>query len=244
MGRDCIAAVDNTVCFLAEDGTVRAIRGGTPVIISTPAIANIIARWNDPSTARAFSFTLRNHQFWALRHADGCVVWDASAPPGDDSWHVRKSYGAATWKIAFAQRAWGVTILGDATSGKLYTLDADTHTEAGAVMERYLVTDTLGPGEYFTLNSIEALIEPGVGLLSGQGSDPKVWLRLSRNGGHTFGARMERRIGERGDYEKRITWNGGFGPFRPQGGVLELGISDPVPFVLKGAWADFTADVS
>ena len=52
------------------------------------------------------------------------------------------------------------------------------------------------------------------------------------------------RIGERGDYEKRITWNGGFGPFRPQGGVLELGISDPAPFVLKAAWANFTQDVS
>jgi len=246
-GRDAVAAVDNSIAFLARDAqgglSIRLIRGGTPVIISNPAIMATVESWSDVSTAQAFGFSFRNHQFWALRHTDGCIVWDASAPP-EDAWHVRKSYGSDTWRIGYAVGIWGVTILADATTGKLYTLDADTHSEAGTTLERYVVTAPLGPGAYFTLNSVELLIEPGVGLVSGQGSDPKVWMRLSRNGGRTWGARLERRIGERGDYEKRIIWNGGFGQFRPEGGVLEMGISDPVPFVMKGATADFTVDVT
>ncbi len=241
MGRDCVAAVDNTVGFLASDGTVRLLRGGTPVVISTPAIANIIASWTDPGTATAFSYSLRNHQFWVLRHDDGCVIWDASAP-SEEAWHVRKSYGSETWNVGFCVAAWGRVILGSAITGKIYTLDADTHAEDGEPLVRRVVTEPLGPGSYFTLNEVELLIEPGVGILAGQGSDPEVWMQLSRNGGKTWGARMTRRIGERGDYERRIVWGGGFGQFRPEGGVVAFGVSDPVPFVIKGAQADYTVD--
>lgn len=240
-GRDCVASVDNTVAFLAADGTVRVVRGSTAIVISTPAIASIIAGWSNPGEAVAFSYSLRNHQFWVLRHADGCVVWDASAPAAE-AWHVRKSYGSDTWRIAFCVRAWGVTILGEADTGKLHTLDAEAHDEAGEPLVRRVVTEPLGPGSYFTLNEVELLVEPGVGLVSGQGSEPKVWMELSRNGGKTWGARMERRIGARGEYEKRIIWDGGFGQFRPEGGVVAFGCADPVSFVVKGAQADFTVD--
>lgn len=240
-GRDSIASVDNTVAFLANDGTVRVVRGGTPVIISTPAIANEIAGWTDKGLARAFAFSLRNHQFWVLRHPDGCVIWDASAPM-QDAWHIRRSYGLNTWNIGYAVSIWGETILADYTAGKLYTLDADTHTEASEPLIRYVATEPLGPGSYFTLNELELMIEPGVGINGGQGEDPKVWAELSRNGGKTYGARMERRIGARGEHDKRIVWDGGFGQFRPEGGVVAFGMSDPAPFVVKGAMADFTVD--
>jgi hypothetical protein len=244
-GRDCLAPVDNTVAFLAVDKgggfTVRIIRGGTAVIISTPAIAHLISQWADPGAAKAFSYSLRNHQFWVLRHADGCVVWDASAAP-DDAWHVRKSYGSETWAPAYAAHIWNTVILGAADTGALYTLDMDTYAEAGEPLVRYVQTEPLGPGQYFTLNEVELLVEPGVGLLSGQGSDPEVWMELSRNGGKTWGSRMTRKLGQRGEYEKRIVWDGGFGQFRPEGGVVRFGISDPVSLAIKGAFADFTVD--
>ena len=244
-GRMAVAPVDNTLAFLAKDKgggyTVRVIRGGSAIIVSTPAIANTITQWNDPTVAQAFGFSFRNHQFWALRHPDGCLVWDASAP-GEDAWHVRRSFGSQTWNIGYAVSIWGGVVLGSAVNGALYTLDQDTHTEAGEALVREIVTEPLGPGSYFTLNEIEAMIEPGVGTLSGQGADPKVFLELSRNSGRTWGARMERRIGGRGDYDRRIVWGGGFGQFRPEGGVLRLGMSDPAPFVIKGAMADYTVD--
>lgn len=239
-GRDCVASVDNSVAFLANDGTVRIIRGGTPLVISTPAIAETIGRWTDPGAARALAFAFRNHQFWALRHNDGCVVWDASAP-GEDSWHVRRSYGSETWRVTHAVTIWGRVLFADAT-GKIYTMDPDVCDEAGEALIRSVTTGPMGPGGPFTLNEIEVLMEPGVGVITGQGSDPDVWLELSRNGGKTFGARMTRKAGMRGEFEKRIIWSGGFGQFRPEGGVVRVGISDPVQFVIKGAQADYTVD--
>lgn len=243
-GRDCVAAVDNSVAFLANDGTVRIIRGGTAVVISTPAIADIIASWTVPGNAQAFSFTLRNHSFWVLRHAEGCVMWDASLGGNpEQAWSVRKSYGSDTWRIAYAANIWSKTIFGDADTGKLYTMDVNTHAEADDPLVRELVSMAMGPGGVpFTLNGVEILFEPGVGIVTGQGSDPEVWMQLSRNSGRTFGARVTRKLGARGNYEKRIIWQSGYGQFRPEGGVISLGCSDPVPFVLKQAFADFTPD--
>ena len=248
-GTHCIAAVDNTVVFLAADKegglTVRAIRGGTALIVSTAAIINTIESWDTPGDAQAFSFGFRNHKFWCLRHDDGCVVLDMSNPVAEDAWHVRKTYGTNTWSVAYAASIWDSIILADADTAKIYTLDADTHAEASTDLVRELVTEAMGPsGSYFTLNAVELLIEPGVGVLSGQGSDPEVWLQLSRNGGKTYGARMTRKIGARGDYERRIVWGGGFGQFRPEGGVIKLGCSDPVSLTIKGAFVDFTVDAT
>ncbi len=238
-GRDAIASVDNTVAFLANDGTVRVVRGGTPVVISTPAIAHTISLWADKSQARAFSFSLRNHQFWVLRHPDGCVIWDASAP-GEDAWHVRQSYGQDTWRIGYAANIWDKTIFADFATAKLYTLDDDVHAEASEPLVRYVASEPLGPGAYFTLNELELMAEPGA--VADGSADPKLWCELSRNGGKTWGARMERRLGARGEYEKRIVWDGGFGQFRPEGGVVRFGMSDPAPFVIKAAAADYTVD--
>lgn len=238
-GRDAIDRVDNTLAFLASDGTVRVVRGGTPVIISTPAIAAEIARWTDKSLARAFSFSMRNHQFWVLRHPNGCVIWDASAP-SEDAWHLRRSYNSDTWRIGYAAQIWGLTLFADFETGKIYTMDADSQVEASQPLVRYVQSEPLGPGSYFTLNELELLAEPGVGLTSA--ANPKVWCELSRNGGKTFGARMERRLGSRGEYEKRIVWDGGFGQFRPEGGVVRFGMSDNAPFVIKAALADYTVD--
>lgn len=241
-GRDCVAKIDNSVAFLANDGTVRIIRGGTALVISTPEIASVIASWNTPGNAQAFAFTLRNHSFWVLRHTDGCVMWDASVP-AEYAWSVRKSYGSQTWRIAYTCGIWSQTLLGDAETGKIYTMSPDVHAEADQPLVRELVSSAMGPtGVPFTLNAIEIAFEPGVGIVSGQGSDPETWMELSRNSGRTFGARMTRKLGRRGEYAKRVVWQSGYGQFRPEGGVIRLGCSDPVPWVLRQAFADFTPD--
>ena len=106
---------------------------------------------------------------------------------------------------------------------------------------RKVTTHTLGPGGTpFTLDKVELEVETGVGLATGQGSDPKIWMQLSRDSGRTWGARMERSLGLMGKRNTVVVWQGPFGDFPQTGGVIRLGISDPVRFVAKKAWADFT----
>jgi hypothetical protein len=69
-------------------------------------------------------------------------------------------------------------------------------------------------------------IETGVGLTSGQGSDPQVALRVSRDAGHTWDPEVWRSFGERGQYSQLVDWRE-LGMARQW--AVEVIITDPVP---------------
>lgn len=244
LGVYAAALIDNSVAWLANDKTVRIMRAGSPQIISDPLIAAEIESWADASLTMMHTFTLRGHQILVLRNPDGCLLWDASLPAAL-AWSSRKSYGSNTWRgwVSCTMTVWGGTIVvGDAETGKIYTLDSNTHDEDGDPLVWELTSRTMGPGGMpFTVDAIEVEIEPGVSLVSGQGSAAKVWLELSRDSGFTYGARLERTLGAIGVRNRRIVWRD-LGQFPPHGGVFRLSGSDPVATALSKGWADIQAD--
>lgn len=71
-----------------------------------------------------------------------------------------------------------------------------------------------------------------MGVQSGQGSDPKIMLQVSKDGGQTYGNERTVSIGTVGSYQKRAI-------FRRLGSskdfVLRVTMTDPVPFVITEA---------
>lgn len=239
-GAHAWARGDNTVFWLTDKFTIRVLRGGTAQEVSDDAINAIIAGWSDKSKTRGFTIYFRGHEFVVFRNADGCIMLDTKTM----GWMRRESFAATTWCVGAAVRvpSWGKTIVGDAITGDLYEIDDDAHDENGVALVRYIASRTQRvDGKPFTVEGVEIDIEPGVGLTTGQGSDPKVWLEVSRDGGKTFGARLERSLGSRGNTRKRLTW-GCLGQFPPHGAMIRLGCSDPVALVVGQAWADITVD--
>jgi hypothetical protein len=84
-------------------------------------------------------------------------------------------------------------------------------------------------------------LERGVGLVSGQGSDPEVMVRLSRDGGHTWGEPMRMSAGRMGEYTTRVIARR-LGQARDT--VFEVTVSDPVAWSLVQAWLDLEAGTS
>ena len=78
-------------------------------------------------------------------------------------------------------------------------------------------------------------MESGVGLPTGQGSNPVVDLQISKDGGNTFYSVGFASIGAIGQYTQRVIWRG-LGAARDW--VLKLRITDPVKRVITGASAD------
>lgn len=238
-GRDAIGRVDNSFAWLANDKSVRILRGGTAQRISDHDIETIIAAWPDPALTRCFTYSVRGHEFFVLRNPAGCIVWDAVG----GTWHRCKSKDADTWKVATAVIAWGGSYVGTAIDGVIYRLDESYYDEAGETILREMVTHTIGPGGTpFTLDGLELEVAVGVGAVTGQGSDPMIWAQLSRDGGYTWGARMQRRLGARGNRDVRVIWDDGYGQFKPHGGVIKFGISDPVETTIVRAFATYTTD--
>lgn len=86
--------------------------------------------------------------------------------------------------------------------------------------------------------TFELDLERGVGLATGQGSDPLVMLRLSRDGGHTWGEPMTMSAGQLGVYTQRVIARR-LGQARDC--VFEVTVSDPVAWSLVNAWLELEA---
>lgn len=80
-------------------------------------------------------------------------------------------------------------------------------------------------------HAVQMLMQAGEGLISGQGSDPQAMLRISRDGGRTFGVELSRDIGPRGEYSQRAIWRR-LGIMR--NGCFEFVITDPVKVSIAG----------
>jgi hypothetical protein len=88
--------------------------------------------------------------------------------------------------------------------------------------------------------TFELDLERGVGLATGQGSDPLVMLRLSRDGGHTWGEALLMSAGAMGAYTQRAVARR-LGHARDV--VFEVTVSDPVAWSLVQAWLDLEPGV-
>jgi hypothetical protein len=91
------------------------------------------------------------------------------------------------------------------------------------------------------LDRLEFLIEAGVGLDDGQGSDPQMILRISRDGGNTWGPEKAISMGVGGAYDTRAIASL-LGSYRD--GALWVRITDPVFAALIGAEHYMRAGVS
>jgi len=86
--------------------------------------------------------------------------------------------------------------------------------------------------QWLTHGRLQIDMETGVGLTSGQGSDPKVYLDWSDDGGRTWSNQRAASIGRKGKYRARAVWNR-LG--RSHDRVYRITWSDPVKRVVLGA---------
>jgi len=225
------AKIDNSIFFPATDFTVRRLDGYLPVPISTPAISQAIEDLSAAEKAdlSGTTWTEGGHNFYALRSARWTYVYDAST----QLWHQRKSHGLDYWRPLFAITARKQVLVGDSTSNKLGALSATTYTEWDEPVTMLATCNVPEQdGKPVFAPMLELMFERGVGLLSGQGSDPQVMMRQSLDGGFSWTSERWRSLGKTGEYLARALW-ARMGRARQR--VIEFSVSDPVRRALSYA---------
>jgi hypothetical protein len=231
--KKAITKLDNSVFWVGDDGVVYRAEGYSPRRVSTHAIEQQISK-NGTADIVAFSYTDEGHPFYVLKKPGVFTfVYDVAT----ELWHERVSYQRDDYRVSTYCFAFDKHIVGDDANNKLYVLDPDDVT--GEDGDTVIATVTGSPlwaeGNRFTLKSLLIDFEHGAGLTTGQGSDPQVMLRFSRDGGHSWGPEKWRDLGKKGKYNTRCLWRR-FGTMRQ--GLPEISISDPIPRVVIGAYAD------
>lgn len=124
-------------------------------------------------------------------------------------------------------------LIADYENGNVYELQPDTYTDNGTAIAREIVgRHVLHGDDRMTVDELYVDMEAGVGLATGQGSDPQVMLQVSKDNGHTWGLERWKSLGRIGAYTARVVWRR-FGVARDW--LFKLRITDPVKVVITYA---------
>lgn len=227
-----LAKQDNSVFWLANDYTVRRLDGATPIRVSQHGVESAF-RDMTISTAKAYAYSQEGHLFYVLSFFEGTFVYDATT----QEWHERQSYGYDYWRAQAHAQIFGLELVGDITSNKIGFLTRDVYTEWGDTQRmEWTYQPIYADGRRAFHKRLEIMADMGVGLTSGQGSDPEIMLDYSDDGGVTFTSMPNRSLGAIGRYTDRIAWQG-LGSSRV-GRVYRAAVSDPVKVVLRDTQAE------
>jgi hypothetical protein len=240
---------DGAIFFLGVDKVVYRLQANVPIRISTHPIEHLIAQDPDITQATMATFTIEGHKMVVLHFplSKQTVVFDIST----GKWHLRESWNTTTgiinptqlgmWRATNALEVYQDILLGDRFDGRIGKMNWSSFTEYGNVMQGLARSAPQHHDrKWLFVNDFELDIESGVGLNGDEfGSDPKIMLRYSRNGGRTWSQYQPfRSMGQIGEYQKRLRW---WKQGRGLQWCWEVSCSDPVKRTIIAAHA--TIDV-
>lgn len=242
--------VGGSLMWLAQTangrGDVVRTSGFTPEVVSTFALHAQADDFVDVSSAIGDTYEQLGHAFYVLTFPrSGTFVYDASPTlnlPSAMRWTERGTWISENneyiaWRPLWHAFAFNEHRILDRDSGALYkfTFDSLYDVESRPLRRMRRPPALWARDQRLRVSEFEAVIEPGLGLVSGQGSDPQMALRISTNGGKVFGNERNRSAGALGDYSARAYWTRCGSA--PQGGGWqpELVMTDPIPYRLLGA---------
>jgi hypothetical protein len=239
-----LAKLDNGVFWLGSDargkGIVYRANGYTGTRISTHAVEWQIQQYNDISDAVAYTYQQDGHAFYVLIFPSANTTWVYDV--ATQAWHERAGFanGEFTRHRSNCQMAFNNEIVvGDFQNGNIYAFDLEDYSDNGQIQKWYRTWRALPTGQNnfkrTAQHSLQLNCEAGVGLNTGQGSDPQVMLRWSDDGGHTWSNEHWAPIGQIGAYGRRTFWRRLGMTLKLRDRVYELSGTDPVKIAITGA---------
>jgi hypothetical protein len=242
---ESLVKADNALFFLGQTkdgkGIIYRLAGGSAVRVSTHAIEYQISQMSKIDDAIATVIQDGGHTFvqFTFPTADESYTYDIAT----GAWF---QCGYLDDGIIYRDRInchmyfEGKHLVGDFENGKIYEASQGIYDHDGAEMIRlrsFTMPDSMRKNVLY--GRFELDCEFGVGLVSGQGSDPLVMIRWSDDNGNTWSALRTATLGKIGEYWKRAyLLRCGKGR---SGRIFEISCSDPVRFCLSGAYADVEA---
>lgn len=237
---------ENTLFYLADDFTIRTLGAGSKGLISGLSFAEDVALYSFPERAEGFFVDSPRYKAYCLSFPTEGVTWCYDVLR--DMWHKRESKDVEGWRINTASLIFDKVILGDKLNGNLYSLDENEYTEAGVTMKTVWTTPPVRVDEAsFTVSRLEIFAEVGVGLIGNvdpvsgiepEPLDPKIGLRISRDGGNNWISKSNKSLGRIGDFKNKIIWRDIGRIRRGQNLVFEFTISDDVKREIYAGYID------
>jgi hypothetical protein len=235
-----VASFDNSFYFLGNDKIIYKTNGYQITPISTYPISQEIEKYLTVSDAFAFTYVLNGHKFYTITFPTADITWEYNITTS--LWHERQSLNSkqnqGQWRANCSAFFAGINLFGDFETGIIYQASTDVFTENEAqILRKAISTTQFANYSRNTFDRFVLMMDTGIGLVNGQGSDPQLMLRVSSDGGKTWGYEEQQPIGTQGTYQTEVFWTSlGFG----RTAIFEVTMSDPVKFAIVGAFLNST----
>jgi hypothetical protein len=202
-----VANTDKAMYFLADDSNVYQIIQSQLTKISPPSMVNTIKDLNTDN-ARGYTITVDGQDFYILWFSDG-ITWayieeygewfnlSTGTNEGDTNPYLGQGY------VEIYNKKLSV----DYRTADIIELDMDTYTDLGNVIQRRRVLPPFSSkdvgtpiGKRLLMSKVKFALQTGVGIVSGQGSDPQIMVEYSLDGGETWSTERWIEIGRMGKY--------------------------------------------
>lgn len=240
-----VSKIDDGLFFVGDDNIVYITSGERPTPISTTAVTTSM---EFESPQRCFYYEDGGHKFCVVQFYDR-PAWCYDIATGE--WHERSEGSThGPWSAVSAVRNADGWLCGT-DEGQIYKMERNNADLTGALYRRAVSRTLTNDSKRFKVSKMEIFARVGTSQLgaafnyvlgTGDGwaidmggalidlgsvdANPRaasMWVRTSRDGGHTFSNEKVRSLGSLGDYETRAVWRG-LGQFRQL--TVEVNMTD------------------
>ena len=239
-----VAKLDNGIFWLGADargiGIVYRSNGYSGLRISTHAIEWQIQQYPTVADAIAYTYQQDGHSFYVLIFPTAQTTWVYDV--ATQAWHERAGWEdnqfarhRSNCQVVYDDQI----IVGDFENGNIYAFDLEEYADNGDIQKWLRSWRALPTGandlKRTSQHTLQIDCETGVGINTGQGSDPQMMMRYSDDGGHTWSNERWSSVGKVGEYYRRTFYRRLGMTMKLRDRVYEISGTDPVKIAIMGA---------
>ena len=223
-----VANNDNFMYWVGDDRKIYRSNGGLNENVSNNSIVHDLESFDKFDDGIGFTFSFENQNFYAITFKDAGTTWCLNESLGKNGWFKlssminfaedEKIHGIYTafsaiecYNEILMPLAISSTVSNNTSRLMFLDINGFMNYDQNILRERTMSTissDILGvKGERMQMSKFKLILEKGVGLISGQGVDPKIMIEASYDSGKTFGAGTWMKIGRMGENTVQAEWH-------------------------------------
>ena len=241
-----IAETDEAFYWLGDDFAIYQAVAGSKNRISTDAISNEIQKYSKVDDAIGNTFTFEGQNFYSITFPSGNKTFVVNESLGADGWfelssRVSNGLVSEVYQGTSIIDAYGKLFVADVSNGNVYTLDANTYTNNNEPLQRVRVTQSANGGllnargKLVQMSALKLIMETGVGVIDGQGDNPRIMIEYSDDGGNTWNGGSWPRVGRLGEFTLQVEW---FNLETFYDRIFRISSTDPVNYSIFSATID------
>lgn len=235
-----ITQTDEFFYWLGDDYAIYRATGGAKQRLSTDAISNELRKFPVISDAIGNTFTIQGQNFYMITFPSGGKTFVNNESLGQNGWfELSSGTNNAVYQGSEVISCYGKNLVSDFTTGKIYELDLNTYLNNGESIRRERVLQAIDGrligGQQRNRVGMDRLyinMETGVGLIEGQGENPRIMVEYSDDGGNTWAHGSWPRVGRLGEFVLLVEWDN-LGTFYNR--IIRVSTTDPVNYSIYSA---------